>query len=264
MDLDAVYRYTILLVGIGLTIKAFETIWLLPQYDRRGVFDYAIIGNDSLATTPLAPVFAKLYSKPGVLGLATLGVLAFLALAATSYGTPAYRIAASVLIVVNVAFYYRQAFGLDGADQMSFLILVTVFFCSIVTSDPKLREVGVWFIALQLALSYFVAGAAKLVSKEWRSGIAISGILSTYTYGTRFTRKLLTNSRVLCILICWGVIVTEMVIPFGLLLEPTGVAVALGVGLAMHVSIAIIMGLNDFVWGFAAAYPSFYYIATVA
>lgn len=262
MNLDDAYRIATLLVGVGLSIKALETLALIPEYDKGGIFDYDIAGNDTLMLTRAAPVFARLYSRPGMTVLAVASVASFAVVALAPYQSPAYRVAVVAMVVANVAVYYRQAFGLDGADQMSFLVLVTIFFGSAITSDPDLQRVGAWFVALQLALSYLVSGVAKLISPEWRSGTAVIGILSTYTYGTRLTRRVLTTRRPLSRAICWAVIATEIALPFGLLFGEVGVVVALAVGLAMHLSIAVVMGLNDFVWGFAAAYPFFYWVGS--
>ncbi len=262
MEPETVYHYTLVIAGVGVAIKSLETLALRREYQARGVFDYTIVGNDALAGSPFAPLFTRLYSWKGVATLSIVGVITFSGLMVSDPGTAAYTVAATLMIASSIAIYYRQAFGLDGADQMTFLVLITTLFCFIVSSVAAIRAIGIWFIALQLALAYFVSGAAKLVSKEWRSGTAISGILSTYTYGTGLTRKLFTRNSWLCVALCWSVIVVEMLLPFGLFLEPVGVAATLGVAFAMHVSIAVVMGLNDFVWAFAAAFPSFYYVGT--
>lgn len=264
MNVDDVYRWTVLLAGVGVTIKALETMFLMPAYARRGILDYDVTGSDFLLVSRLSSALARMYSGRGVLVLSVLTVVSFAAVLAFEFGSAGYRWALLVLIVANVALYYRQAFGLDGADQMSFLVLLTVLLCWLLAPDEGVHRIGIWFIALQLALSYFVSGAAKLVSTEWRSGTAIPGILSTYTYGTRLTRRLFVRHRRLSLAVCWAVIVVELILPFGLVLGEQGALTLLAVGLGMHVSIAMIMGLNDFVWGFTAAYPAFYYLASTA
>jgi hypothetical protein len=262
LDLAAAYRYTTLIVGIGLGIKALETLYLLRAYSSRQIFDFSMVGNDFNLEGRLALVPTRLYSKDGVAGLASLSLMSLAILLLTESGSAAYSLSMFGLIVANVLMYYRQAFGLDGADQMSLLILLTLLLCSAAPSR-EIREIGLCFIALQLALSYMVSGVAKLASREWRSGRALEGILSTHTYGTALTRKLVSRHKLMCRIGCWGVIITEMALPFGLLLGPAGVIASLSIGLCMHLVIAAIMGLNDFVWSFAAAYPAFIYVGMV-
>jgi hypothetical protein len=249
------YLLTILLLGIGLSIKAAETLSLLPEYGKRGSFDYEITGDDALLAGRFAPVWSKLYSQAGVRAVAWLSLASFLATAIVYELGGSVRVVLVGFILLNVLAHYRQAFGLDGADQMALLLLMVLLFCFIASSDNRVRLLGLWFIALQLALSYIVSGVAKVLSTEWRSGVAIQGILSTYTYGTGTTRRLVIRSRRLCQILCWSVMLTEIAIPFGLLLGRRGALAALTLGALLHVSIALIMGLNDFVWSFVAAYP---------
>ncbi len=260
MDLESTYRLTLVILGTGLSIKALETLHLLPEYASRRALDFEIAGDDLLLGSRFSGGFNALYSRSGVLALSCLSILSFLLLLFTRPHYPEYRYVVLAFILANVAMYFRQGFGLDGADQMALLILVTVLLCFVASERPGVQLIGTWFIALQLGLSYFVSGAAKLLSREWRSGVAIEGILSTYTYGTNSMRWLVTRRRPLCLLLAWGVIVTEIALPFALLFGARGVAIGLTIGLLLHVSIAVVMGLNDFVWSFAAAYPSFYYV----
>lgn len=164
-----------------------------------------------------------------------------------------------MLIVANVALYFRHGYGLDGADQMSLLILLTVFLCTVIINNNAIKEVGVWFIALQLSISYIIAGVAKLISSQWRSGLALQGIFSTYTYGTVLTKKIFTNHKSLSMVFCWTVIIFEITYPFVLFFNAEMFFISIGI--LFHLSIAVIMGLNDFVWRFATAYPLFYYIS---
>lgn len=260
MDLASTYWLTVVILGVGLSIKALETLHLLPEYASRRALDFEIAGDDSLLGSRISRTFGVLYSKSGVLVLSCVSISVFLLLLFIGRDARAFPYVLLAFIAVNVAMYYRQGFGLDGADQMSLLILVTVLLCFVASGRPGVQAIGVWFIALQLGLSYLVSGVAKLFSREWRSGVAIEGILSTYTYGTNFMRSLVTGRRGLCVLAGWAVIVTEIALPFALLFGDRGVLAAMAVGLMLHLSIAVIMGLNDFVWSFAAAYPAFYYV----
>lgn len=262
MDTGIAFHATVLILGVGLSIKSLETLHLLAEYGRRGLLDYRIAGSDAGLSGRFAPQLERLYSMRGVALLCMLSLAAYLGLWLIEPGDAGYRVVLVAFVGANAAMYYRQAFGLDGADQMALLILFTTLLCVVPFDDGRIRAIGLWFIGLQVALSYLVSGVAKLQSPEWRRGLAIRGILSTYTYGTGATRRVVTRSRVLSLPLAWSVILVEIALPFGLLLPPRGVLLTIAIGLALHVSIAIVMGLNDFVWSFAAAYPAFYFVGT--
>src|SRR5688500_19350325 len=135
MTIDTVYHATTILLGVGLAIKALETISLLPAYERHGVFDYSIAGSDSFLGSRLFPQISSLYSRTGVLVLSAVSISSFLMLLFVDFGSLAFRGLLLLLILPNVALYYRQAFGLDGADQMSLLIILSLLICFIPWSD---------------------------------------------------------------------------------------------------------------------------------
>ena len=65
----------------------------------------------------------------------------------------------------------------------------------------------------------------------------------------------------LCAAAAWFVIAFEVTFPLALVLGPTGVAVYAAVGALFHVSNAVLMGLNTFVWAFVATYPAVLFCA---
>lgn len=261
MEIDLVYYYTVQILVVGLFIKSCEYVYTIKFFSKGNIFDYSIIGIDMFQTSSLGNFFNKIYSKKGVLSLVTGSMLLTIILLIVDFNGIVYKSVLSLFILMNLLLYYRHSYGLDGADQMSLLILVTTLLCFTFIDIEIVKKIGIYFIAIQLSLSYTVAGIAKLVSKQWRSGKAIEGILSTYTYGTNFTRNILTKNIVLCKIICWSTILIEIFFPLCLLFSPDITLYCIGFGLLFHLSIAIVMGLNDFVWSFAAAYPAFYFLS---
>ena len=261
MSLQVAYHATALLVAAGLAVKALETLYLLPEYGRGRILDYAYAGDDGPRSPLARGVYDRVYSQAGVRFLAILTMAAGATIALAPYGTGVYLAALVVLGAADYALHARQVFGLDGADQMSLLIVLTLVLCSVLASDPGVQRLGLWFIAIQLSLAYLVSGIAKLLSAEWRRGVALRGILSTYTYGTPFFRRLLLRHPTVSLLGCWAVMLTEVALPIGLFAGVPGALVVMAVGMTMHLGIAVVMGLNDFVWSFLAAYPAFLYVA---
>lgn len=263
MDITIIYYYIILILSIGLSIKSCEYLSTIKMFQKGNAFDYSVIGIDMFQMGKLGWFFKLIYSKNGVISLITLSLMSTVIIYASPFNSVLFSSAVVVLLSVNLLLYYRHSYGLDGADQMSLLLIITLFLCYVFASDPNIQKIGVFFIAFQLSLSYTVAGIAKLFSKQWRSGLAIQGILSTYTYGMRFTREKLTKNKFMCLTLCWLTIIMEIFFPLVIFLDPQITLIFLGFGFLFHLSIAIVMGLNDFVWGFSAAYPAFYYLSTL-
>ena len=165
-----------------------------------------------------------------------------------------------IFVVLNLLLIFRHSFGLDGADQMSIIILLTILLCNTFVRHPEIQRLGLYFIGAQLIVSYVAAGIAKLYSREWRSGIAITGILNTYTYGSNFTRSVICQSKPASVALCWATILFESLFPLAIFLPTEWILGVIALGVLFHLSIAVVMGLNDFLWAFGAAYPGFYLI----
>lgn len=160
-------------------------------------------------------------------------------------------------LVVSV----RSPFGLDGAFQMTIVILSAFSLGSIAQAlgSDRALELAIGAVGVQLALSYGIAGFAKAVSPMWWDGRALRGIMLTRTYGDPVLLRRLATSGLVWPL-SWSVILFELTLG-SFPLFPESVALgALIVGVAFHATNAAVMGLNDFLVSFLAAYPAALYL----
>jgi hypothetical protein len=156
-----------------------------------------------------------------------------------------------LLLITQHLISLRTSIGLDGAHQMNTLLLVSFCAASIV---PSASVVAAGFLAAQLTLSYLIAGIAKLVSADWRRGLAVHRILWTRTYGLGGNTTVVRLSKRFGVVLCWGIMLLETALPL-LFLSRSLIAIGLAVGFLFHASIAALMGLNGFLFAFTAAYP---------
>ena len=163
---------------------------------------------------------------------------------------------ACLALVALTAFILRRFQGPynGGSDRMGLLILCCL---CLVHFMPTLRwqEYIFGYLALQLALSYFIAGYVKIVNPEWRSGRALQDVFSFSVYPVSESLRAWADwPRLLC-LMSWMVMLFEILFPFTLLTQTT---LILGMAIAMifHFSNACLLGLNRFFWVWLAAYPS--------
>jgi hypothetical protein len=144
---------------------------------------------------------------------------------------------------------------------MSLITFVAVAIYKLFPGDVHVAQASLWFIAIQGCLSYFVAGIAKVISPVWRSGEAVRRILGTRTYGSRRSASLVSGRDGVCVALSWLVMLFECTFPLALAFGITGFAIFAVLGIFFHITNAVIMGLNTFVWAFVATYPAILFCA---
>jgi hypothetical protein len=149
----------------------------------------------------------------------------------------------------------RSNYGLDGADQMTWIIVAALALVSLVPT-PFVKGVCLWFLALQVCLSYGTAGLAKAVSRGWRDGSFLAAILGTQIYGHPTLANLLRTRRLWARVLANQIIIWECAFPLVLVVPGPVAAVFLASGALFHLANAYLMGLNTFLWSFVATYPA--------
>ena len=122
--------------------------------------------------------------------------------------------------------------------------------------DLALSFAGTLLIGGQLMISYFFAGFAKLLSPEWRRGQALIGIMGTHSYGHSIGARVVSANAALSACLCWALMIGETLFPLAIFLPRNLCLLAFAGSFAFHIATAYFMGLNTFVWAFAAALPS--------
>ncbi len=147
-----------------------------------------------------------------------------------------------------------------GSDSMTFQVLIGLLIASLGVANPILVRVGLGWIAAHSVLSYFIAGIAKLKTENWRTGLAMQTLLRTDGPYTLFApARNLADSKSLCAGLSWMIIVFEIAFPLVLILPWEGKLALLSIGLLFHITNAVVLGLNRFIWAWAATYPAVLY-----
>lgn len=161
------------------------------------------------------------------------------------------------LLGTHVLMSYRSTFGGDGSDQMSNIVLAGLAFTFLASASGPvwLQQAGLWFIAIQCVISYSIAGIAKAISVQWRSGEAPRAILNSATYGSQLGVRLMDAFPHGSGTLAWLTIIIECLFPIVLFAPAPVVWFFLAMGIFFHLGNAVFMGLNTFLTAFAAAYP---------
>jgi hypothetical protein len=172
--------------------------------------------------------------------LLTVRLLA--AIGALLFGEPVF-IAILLFSTWAIAIRWRGTFN-GGSDAMTFLILAAWLLAACV---PQLESVCLLYVAIQLVLSYFVAGIAKIFNPQWRNGEAL-----TYF----FAQSGFNISRGTSLGLSWILIAIECLFPFAFYAPTLFVITAI----TFHVANVYIFGLNRFFFAWLAAYPALFLI----
>lgn len=163
-----------------------------------------------------------------------------------------------VLIVSSAGLIARFGGSIGGgSDSMFFQVQIGLLIASFGLANPALVRIGLGWIAAQSVLSYFISGWAKLRNPEWRNGVALENLLRCEgPYVLLEPSRSLANSKLMCVALSWSLMLFQFAFPIVLLLPPEGRVIMVAAGLSFHVINAAMLGLNRFIWAWAATYPA--------
>jgi HTTM domain len=263
MELDTTYTWIVILASIGVFIASVEILALKGEFEDGGLFSWNVLRTLSKATLSVGTGRSRLLISHPFFAPAVAGARAIAALILIFLNNNYALSTACVFAIIgaSIMMFWRAPLGLDGSDQMSLITFVAVAIYKLFPGDVYVAQASLWFIAVQGCLSYFVAGVAKVISPVWRSGEALRRILGTRSYGTRGSAFLVRGREKVCFALSWFLIFFECTVPLTLAFGRTGFAVFAVLGTFFHVTNAVIMGLNTFVWAFVATYPAILFCA---
>ncbi|VAW81672.1 hypothetical protein MNBD_GAMMA12-728 [hydrothermal vent metagenome] len=165
-----------------------------------------------------------------------------------------------LLLLALILLHLFQGPYNGGADRMSLLILSVLSLIQL-TPSPRWQEVFFGYLAMQLLLSYFIAGWVKLINPDWRKGQALSNIFRFSVYPVSEQLRQLSVRPRLLFYTSWMVILFECLFPLSLI-SNISLIIALTAATLFHFSNACFFGLNRFFWIWIASYPSLLWFQT--
>lgn len=141
-----------------------------------------------------------------------------------------------------------------GSDRMSLLILCCLTLALFLPST-RAKELVFGYMALQVVLSYFIAGWVKIVNPQWRQGRALQDVFLFSAYPVSEALRAWADRPRRLMAASWTVMVFELTFPFALATQPTLIA-ALAIAGVFHLANTYLFGLNRFFWIWAASWPS--------
>jgi hypothetical protein len=193
--------------------------------------------------------------------LLSLGFVACVA-AGSAGGTPA---TAAIVGAAVAALPLRLAepagiwVGMNGAEHVLTANLLALA-AAYAAGTPLAAAAALVFVALRAFIEYGAAGWIKLTdARGWASGRNLILVLESPDYGHPGLARLVRRRPEVAAAASLAVIAVEIAVPAALFLPSPWAELLLAGAFAFHLTVAIVMGLNTFVWAFAAAYPAILY-----
>lgn len=183
ITMETAYLACSRIAGVWVVISSAERLVTLREIRPGGIFDPRV---NAMSRTRRGGVAYVLLRNVGTLHYTLL--LTRLTAGLVLLLSPAFLMVIGSWPVVAITTLLAGRLvtygGDDGSDQM--LTIMSVAFAVVLPlglADQRIAKAGLYFVGAQACLAYSAAGIAKLISPDWRSGIAIRGVLSTRTYG---------------------------------------------------------------------------------
>lgn len=249
------FRVSAALLGTGQIVTSLEYLCMRKEFASGGVYPWPVL-RLSMPPRP-APIHRlreMLFCERGVVMLLTVRLLLASMLLVLSWIESVARLAVVALSAVLLLFNVRLPWGMEGADDIAVHVSLGLAAFA-VTRWFDAPSLGLYYIAAYAGLAYVTAGVTKLAEPTWRDGVALEWVVNLQAFGARWAMDLLAPRPRLRCALSWLVMLAEVCAPLALLLPARGIAIALAAGLVFHVTLAVCMGLNTFVWAFLATYP---------
>jgi hypothetical protein len=241
------------LVCFAVFFQTTELLLVRRGFSDSGVWSWSTLRQEypPLIQSLLFPIFSY---QGFIVLLVARAICAGLLIASPEM---AFGTALLVFVTVSsvlVSCRWRGTYN-GGSDFMTMVVLLAL---SVASVWPQWARIGLGYIAVQLGLSYFLPGVAKLKSKEWRSGEALALLMNGGNYEVPNAVKRGVARPNAAFVLSWGLIAFECGFPIAMV-NSFFCGVYLATALLFHLLTFYVFGLNRFLWAWLAAYPALYY-----
>jgi hypothetical protein len=253
----SVLRTIEIFLSVILVMQTFEYFALRKELSANGLFPWRLLKADFESWPSWAQVVLDLIYKDRIFEI--LLTLRILLSGLILYFTAGGLVFASLQLILSllIMWRWRGAFN-GGSDFLALLLLVVIWLWHLFPGNLWMARGGLWYIALQVCLSYFVSGYVKIKSPTWRSGEALRGFLQTSVYeNPSWVTEWITKPWQFRF-VTWLVMAFELAFPLSLIGASYSLFFMLA-GLVFHTIVHFAFGLNRFFWIWLAAYPALYF-----
>jgi hypothetical protein len=257
-------RLTEYLVAIQAGMSCLESLYNSRIYRPAHLLDWRYVKAYRplfTASSRGEKVFDAIFSYPSTLFLFGLRLVFAVYICWDLWSGQNPEPAVLLLCATGLAASMRNAYSNNGSDQLANIVLVVLAINILSGNTGFPRAISIFFIAFQGSLAYFTAGLLKATNKRWRNGNHLQAIMCTGFFGNRSCKYILDRTPSSYVTLSILLIIWEMTMGASPFLPPAICLAVLAGGVIFHLSVAVIMGFNTFLWAFLATYPAIYFVA---
>lgn len=160
----------------------------------------------------------------------------------------------AILLLVSVGLVRHFGGPYNGGSDRMRLLVLTCLIGSRAATGTLWQQAALGYLAVQVVLSYAMAGWVKLANPDWRCGRALRDVFAFSVYPVSDALRRWAAAPGALLALSWVTMTFEALFPVALL-SHTVLPVALAIALAFHLANACVFGLNRFAWIWLAGYP---------
>lgn len=254
-DGEVVLRVSAALLGAGQLVTSLEWLSIRGQLGAGGLYRrVGPIGSERRHRR--AQLRTHLDAMTPTVALVALRLVLALAIVVEVACGAGLTVTLLGFVAVIVLGNRRLQRGLESADVLAAHVGIGLSAYGICRAAGAGGGPGLLYIAAVSGLAYVTAGVTKLMTPAWRSGEALAWVVNLQSFGSSAAAHVLIPRTRTRVTLSWLVMLAETMAPLAVLLPARLIIVALALGAVFHVSLALLMGLNTFVWSFLATYPA--------
>lgn len=256
MTIEQTIHLIQVICGLALCFQTIEFLLLRKAFIAKGVWQWTDLKADfDFLPNTLKTFFNFLFNDLNFTILLFLRLIGSFLLIFTPHFSIILFLFFTTLFIAQ---RFRGAFN-GGSDYMTLIILSALSF-SAFFNTPLTSKGAIWYIAIQSATSYFLAGIVKIKQRNWHNGSALKSFLNSPNYNTASWIKSLIQLSSITLLLSWIIIFFEISFPLIFLINsPQIVIICLICGFIFHLINFYLFGLNRFLIIWTATYPALYF-----
>ena len=252
MTLEQAFQLTSKLISIYLLLSGLEFFISFRKGLIQKIWSYENLKQDLERGLPLPKsLMKKIFDENHFQWLCLLQTL----VAVVNFWNPSL-VLLLILFIIHILTCIRFRGTFNGGSDMMALVVLSGLLIYMLAENWQVQRLGMIYIAIHTIYSYFKAGLAKVIHRDWITGRALPAFLERSVFlDIKKVSTFLNGKNFISWIACWIVLIFELAaiaLPF----FRSWVWSYAVVAILFHFMVFILFGLNRFFWVWLSAWPA--------